>query len=71
MNARNATCIITVENLERLIAAAWNARLHIDTGDGKLNAQLRDELRETCNAARGAVVAAQVVTLPRRLRHAG
>lgn len=55
-----STTKIDTATLERLINIAWASRAHIDTGDGKLNTQLRDELRESCNAARGAVEAQEI-----------
>lgn len=54
------TALIPQSIVERLIDVAWAARVHINTGDGAQDAQLRDELREACNAARGALVALEV-----------
>ncbi len=54
------TALIPQSVVERLIEAAWAARVHISTGDGSHDAQMRDELREACNAARGSLVALEL-----------
>lgn len=54
------TAMIPRATIERLINAAWTASALICTGSRSTDAPMREELREACNAARGALIADEV-----------